>query len=779
MRVMDKTRPSGTDTQKSCIFAFAKDILWCHAVSRLMAFISQFVPLSQHLHTNRLPLRAVCESTRRRAGAQARDTSTTSSSTSANTNKKWGLDLLRSDIQRLGRFLRGDLYAFSDRSLKLFRYDVDAISAYYDRRPLTALLRVSTVGLPFLVWLLRVRRIDPLLGLSNNPEVTLRRAAQLRTLLTWAGPTYLKIGQAVGNRPDLVGVVYSNELQKLVDDVGTFDSSVALHMVRKELGLQDLSDVFSSFDEQAIASASLGQVHRATLTTGEKVAIKVQRPTVETDAALDVYILRRVASFVKRRFKLRSDVVGIVDEFATRLWEELDYLNEADNCERFASLYAIENDDIYVPKVFRQFTTKRVLCLEWIDGDKAPWAPRDDAQRLIRVGVQCSLQQLLDKGFVHADPHGGNLLRTKDGKLCYLDFGMCVSVDEQIRNDLIAAIVRLVNRDYVNLPDSFVKLGLLPKNVDTTPFVPLLTAAFGDASTSGSLSDLSFSRLTNNLSGLAFATPIRIPVFFTLIIRSLTILEGFALQTDSKFKIVDEAYPYVVKRILTDDSAVFQEALKDVLIDPTSGRLRWNRLSSLLKTRSSSVPDNYVEAKNRSRSTGWQDSRRGRVQISEEKVIESPPHALNADDSSLAGMSDRALERVLDFVLSERGAFLRKALFTELADTADAAQLAFLKRASDATRGIIPPPEENVDFKRLENAIGLAKSLRIRAPDLLSARRNSNGQAVGGDLQRLNLIRQRVVEATRTVAGSIVERNTRRVLRKALTTVFGPRKEEI
>lgn len=746
----------------------------CDAVSKLMAFISHFIPFCRHLHADRLPVKIVRESVRHRVGIQARDKSTATSST--NTDAKWGLGLLRNDIQRLGRFLRGDLYAFSDRSFKLFRYDVDAISAYYDKRPLTALLRISTVGLPFLVWLLRVRRIDPILGLSNNPDVTVRRAAQLRALLTWAGPTYLKIGQAVGNRPDLVGVIYSNELQKLVDDVGTFDSTVALEMVRKELGLEDLSDTFSSFDEHAFASASLGQVHRAALLTGENVAIKVQRPTVETDAALDVYILRRVASLAKKRFKLRSDVVGIVDEFATRLWEELDYLNEADNCERFASLYATNNDDVYVPKVFRQFTTKRVLCLEWIDGDKAPWSPKDEARRLIRVGVQCSLQQLLDKGFVHADPHGGNLLRTKDGKLCYLDFGMCVSVDEQIRNNLIAAIVRLVNRDYANLPDSFVKLGFLPKNVDTTPFVPLLTAAFGDASTSSSLSDLSFSRLTNNLSALAFATPIRIPVFFTLIIRSLTILEGFALQTDSQFKIVDEAYPYVVNRILTDDSPVFQEALKQVLIDPISGRLRWNRLSGLLKTKSSSVPDNYVESRH-PRSTGWEGRRRGRVHISEERAIETPPHK-QTTDGSLAGMSDRALERVLDFVLSERGAFLRQALLTEVADTADAAQLAFLKRASDATRGIIPPPEENVDFKRLENAINLVKSLRVRAPDLLTARGDINGQATGSSVKRLNLIRQRVAEATRTVAGSIVERNTRRVLRRALTTVFGPREEE-
>lgn len=679
--------------------------------------------------------------------------STATGTTTSEESPKRGFSLLQSDLSRLSRFLRGDFSSFYDQTFKLFRYDADAITRYYDSRPLTAFLRVSSVGIPFLIWLLRVRHIDPLFGLASDSDVTERRAAQLRSLLCWAGPTYLKIGQAVGNRPDLVGAVYSNELQKLVDDVGTFDSNVALQMVRDELKISDIPDAFERFDEQAVASASLGQVHRATLRSGEKVAIKVQRPTVERDAALDVYVLRRVALFAKKRFRVRSDLVGIVDEFATRLWEELDYVNEADNCERFAELYAKDNDNVYVPKVYRKFTTKRILCLEWIDGDKAPWLPKEDAQRLIQIGVQCSLQQLLDKGFVHADPHGGNLLRMKDGKLCYLDFGMCVEVEEQIRYDLIAAIVRLINRDFENLGQDFIKLGFLPKDADTKPFAPLLVQAFGDASTGGSLSDLSFSRLADNLSGLAFATPIRIPVFFTLIIRSLTILEGFALQTDASFKIVDESYPYVVKRLLTDESPVLKKALEDVLIDSASGRLRWSRLSGLLKSRSSSVPD-------------------GNESVSNEKAVSMSKSQEDAS-SSLGGMSDQALERVIDFVLSDRGSFLRTALFIELTDTADAVQLALFKRLSDATGGVIPGPQEDVDFDRVDNAIALAQALRVRAPDFLSSQQSTSGNSKLESERRMQLLRARISEASRTVAGNIVERNTRRLLRRAITAMFG------
>lgn len=656
-----------------------------------------------------------------------------------------GFRLLRSDLTRLARIARGDLSAIIDRASGLQKYDPVAIAEYYDARPLSVVIRMSSVGVPFLIWLFRVRWLDKWRGVDDQVDVTRKRADELRNLLTWAGPTYLKIGQAVGNRPDLVGVVYSNELQKLVDDVGTFDSEIAMGMVKEELGLQELGDLFAKFQPEAVASASLGQVHKAQLKSGEELAVKVQRPTVERDAALDVYVLRRVAKFAKKRFKLRSDLVGIVDEFATRLWEELDYVNEADNCERFNVLYAKGNDNVYVPRVYREHTTKRIMCMEWIDGDKAPWYPKDDAQRLIGIGVQCSLQQLLDKGFVHADPHGGNLLRMNDGKLCYLDFGMCVDVEQQVRYDLVAAIVRLINRDYENLAKDFVKLGFLPPDADTAPLAPLLAEAFGDASTGSSLSDLSFSKLADNLSGLAYKTPIRIPVFFTLIIRSLTILEGFALQTNASFKIVDEAYPYVVRRVLTDDSPVFQSALEGVLIDPKTGRIRWNRLNSLLKAKSST----------------------GSKQESKNGVVRS------RGENQLSGMSSSSLNRVVDFTLSDRGAFLRKAMQIELTDTADAAQLALAKRISYVTNGLFPSPREEVDMERLENAIALARALRVRAPDILALEQSGNSKERKKELERQELLRRELVQTSRTIAGNIAERNTRRLFRKAVNVILG------
>lgn len=306
---------------------------------------------------------------------------------------KRGFALLRSDLRKLAQIARGDFSALVDQESAFVNYDAAAIAAYYDVRPFSAIVRMATVGVPFALWLLRVRVFDKWWrGSDEGKSVTLKRADELRRLVCWAGPTYLKIAQAVGNRPDLIGVTYANELQKLTDDVGTFDTDVALRILHQELQISNLDEVFAEFNPIAVASASLGQVHKARLVTGEEVAVKIQRPSVERNAALDVYVLRRAAQVAKNRFKLRSDLAGIVDEFGTRLWEELDYNLEADNCDRFRGLYA--DDDIYVPAVYRKFTRKRILCLEWIDGSKAPWLPKAEAQRLIRIGVQCSLKQV-------------------------------------------------------------------------------------------------------------------------------------------------------------------------------------------------------------------------------------------------------------------------------------------------------------------------------------------------------------------------------------------------
>ncbi len=650
-----------------------------------------------------------------------------------------GFALLRADSRRAWSFVRqisttgfAQPVSATDPPSDAFKpvYDPGFITEYYAARPVSAAVRLARVAAPFGTWLLRVRYLDKM---RSNPP-TERRAEQLRELLCWAGPTYLKIGQAIGNRPDIVGLVYSSALQTLVDDVGTFESGIAQAIVCDQLGIGSLSEVFSEFEEEAMASASLGQVHKARLRdSGDWVAVKVQRPLLRNTAPLDVYVLRRLAAYAKKTFTLRSNLVGIVDEFASRLWEELDYTREANNMDRFRELYADEN--IYVPRVYRQYTTERVLTMEWIDGDKPPWLPREDARRLINIGVQCSLRQLLEQGLLHADPHIGNLLRKRDTKqLVYLDFGMCITLPKETRNTLIAAIVRLINRDYGRLADDFVKLGFLPEGTDTKPLVPLLQKAFGDASGNGSVAGLSFGKLAENLTELAITTPVRIPVFFTLVIRSLTILEGIALQTDREFKIVDQSYPFVVQRVLTDDSPVLKQALRNVLINEHTGRIRWDRLQSIASGLSSS----------------------------------SSSYSASVAPSALDGVSSAAVERLLDFTLSDQGEFFRSALTLELTDTIDAVQLALAHRAHQLSFGLLPKPLDDFDPDRVTAGLRIVDAMRRRGPALLG----------GAASSRRGILAERLNETVRVVMADITDRNTRRVLRRLVRFVLGDRAKD-
>lgn len=619
-------------------------------------------------------------------------------------------------------------------------YDAAAMNEYYDARPVEAISRLLRVAVPYSAWIIQTRYLDKYIYKFGTIP-TEKRAEQLRKLLTWAGPTYIKYGQAIGNRPDVVGLVYSKSLQKLVDNVGTFDIEVALEIVRRELGISDIHDVFAEFDTTAVASASLGQVHKARLHTGEQVAVKIQRPEAPITAPIDLYVLRKGAAFAKRRFKLRSDLVGAVNEFGTRLWEELDYVNEADNMDKFRKLYAESNPDIYVPHVHRKYTTSRVLTMEWIDGDKPPWFPQDDALRLINIGVQCSLRQLLQEGMLHADPHVGNLMRHKaSNQLVYLDFGMCITLSEQVRYSLIAAIVRLINRDYENLADDFVTLGFLPEDTDTKPLVPLLEKAFGDASEGEGVSNLSFGKLTSNLTELATTTPIRIPVFFTLVIRSLTILEGIALQTDPDFKIVDQSYPFVVQRVLEDDSDILLEALQNVLIDQKTRRVRWDRLQSIASGLSNG------------NGSGKKDK--------------GAPVTTPAEDTD-SFISSTAMTRLLDFTLSDRGMFFRNALTLELSDTVDAVQLALAHRTSQLTGGLFPKPTDNFDSERVQVAMRIIDAIRRRGPDLLG--KSDTPQAK----ERREKMSQVLNQTVRVVLADISDRNTRRFLRKLMKAILG------
>jgi predicted unusual protein kinase regulating ubiquinone biosynthesis (AarF/ABC1/UbiB family) len=255
--------------------------------------------------------------------------------------------------------------------------------------------------LPILSWLTLVN-VDEMTGQSASDERRRLHARKLREMLVSLGPVFIKVGQALSNRPDIVGPVYVTELEKLQDTVGPFPDHIAYQIIEEELG-RPASEVFDI--ECLRASASLCQVYKARVrATGQVVAVKVQRPNMFRTAEADLAILRTGAGYLQRARKLRSDLLAIVDEFGETLWEELDFIHEGENCKKFRAYYAAPVlEGITAPRVVDELTTKRVLTMEWIEGTKLPWG--DDAERLIGLGLECSTYQLLEKGFLHADPH--------------------------------------------------------------------------------------------------------------------------------------------------------------------------------------------------------------------------------------------------------------------------------------------------------------------------------------------------------------------------------------
>ncbi len=505
------------------------------------------------------------------------------------------------------------------------RYSAQQIANFYKGKSVEVFKRILTVlrptfGFVLSLWWDRTRGFD----IKNDA----RRAIRLREILTLLGPAYIKIGQAVSTRPDLVPPVYLEELTRLQDQLPAFDNEIAYQFIEEELGAKP-AEIYSELSPDPIAAASLGQVYKGRLkTTGEKVAVKVQRPDLRESITIDLYILRKIAAWAQKNIKIiRSDLVGILDELGERIFEEMDYINEGENAERFFELYG-HIKDIYVPQIYWEYTNRRVLTMEWIDGIKLTQTAEINAQGinaryLVEVGVQCSLRQLLEHGFFHADPHPGNLLATPDGKLAYLDFGMMSEVQAPQRYGLIEAIVHVVNRDFDGLTKDYVKLDFLSPDTDLTPIVPAFANVFADAQ-GASVAELNIKSITDDLSALMYEYPFKVPPYYALIIRSLVTLEGIAIYIDPNFKVLSEAYPYVAKRLLTDQAPELRASLQDLLFK--EGSFRWNRLENLLK------------------------------------------NARNSDDYDLS----LALNQAVDFLSSERGAFIRNKLVDEVFNGIDA-----------------------------------------------------------------------------------------------------------
>ena len=426
---------------------------------------------------------------------------------------------------------------------------------------------------------------------SKNSLVQKKLARKIFTTLIDLGPCFIKVGQALSTRPDLLRRDWLEELTNLQDNLPPFEHVQALSIINNELGNYP-NKLFKYFPSEPVASASLGQVYRAKTFDGRYVAVKVQRPDLEFIIRRDLVIVKILCVFSGPLLPLNLGVgLGeIIDEFGKSLFEEIDYFKEAKNAIKFSNLFA-NNPTVTVPNVDKSLSSQKVLTTTWINGiklsDKEKLISNNiNPSSIIRTGVISGIRQLLEFGYFHADPHPGNMfaLRGKTGEmghLAYVDFGMMDSISDFDRITLTKAIVNLINGDFDLVAKNFQDLGFLNKTQDLTPIVPVLEEVLGGAIKKDVFS-FNFKEITNKFSELMFDYPFRVPARFALIIRAVISQEGLAIKLDSKFQIVSLAYPYVAKRLLTSDETDMLEILLQVIFDK-SGSLRVSRLENLFE----------------------------------------------------------------------------------------------------------------------------------------------------------------------------------------------------
>ena len=427
-------------------------------------------------------------------------------------------------------------------------------------------------------------------GSSKNKKIQKDLSKYLFNVITDLGPCYIKLGQALSTRPDLVRQDWLTELTNLQDNLPPFEHKIALKILEKELGSQ-ANILFDDFPSEPIASASLGQVYKAKLSNNYYVAVKIQRPNLEFIIRRDVVILKLLANFLAPFLPLNIGVgIGeIIDEFGKALFEEINYEKEAINAERFAKLFK-NNPQVIIPKVEKSFSSKKVITTSWIEGVKLKDRNEIEQNNLIpssfiRTGVISGLQQLFEYGYFHADPHPGNMFALKggdqkNGHIAYVDFGMMDSISDFDRLTLIKAIVHLINNEFLLLAKDFQKLGFLSEEQDLQSLVNPLKEVLGD-SLGKEVGNFNFKEITDKFSKLMYAYPFRVPSRFALIIRAVVSQEGLALRLDPEFKIVRIAYPYIAKKLLTDNSDEIVNILLEVIFDK-EGRIQTDKLESLL-----------------------------------------------------------------------------------------------------------------------------------------------------------------------------------------------------
>jgi predicted unusual protein kinase regulating ubiquinone biosynthesis (AarF/ABC1/UbiB family) len=385
---------------------------------------------------------------------------------------------------------------------------------------------------------------------GNNSSRRRHRIAKwlVRNILD-LGPTFIKIGQALSTRADLIPIEYIQEFSQLQDRVPPFSSDLAIAVIEQELG-KPITTLFAEFNPTAIAAASLGQVHKARLHTGEEVVVKVQRPGLAKLFNLDFEILHRLVRWLNRLLKdLRKfNLEAIYREFFELLYLEIDYIHEGKNADRFRSNFKTYQR-VAVPKVYWQYTTSKILTLEYLPGIKiddrpALEASKIDTQEVIQLGITCYLKQLLEDGFFQSDPHPGNMAVSQRGEIIFYDFGTMAEVKTIAKDQMVKTFFAVLKKDTEEVVETLIYMGLIEPVADMTPvkrMIAFMLEEFRDKP----VDVRAFEQITDEIYSIFEQQPFRLPPQMTFIVKSLTTLDGIARALDPQYNLLAAAQPFL------------------------------------------------------------------------------------------------------------------------------------------------------------------------------------------------------------------------------------------
>jgi ubiquinone biosynthesis protein len=371
---------------------------------------------------------------------------------------------------------------------------------------------------------------------------------RFRIFLEGLGPTFIKIGQIASTRSDIFPVDIITELEKLQDNVPPFSYEEVQDVFFAEFGVF-VEDMYSDFHEKPLAAASIGQVHYAVLKTGERVAVKIQRPNIHKVIETDLEILHDIAMLAERRLEwaAKYQLCDIVDEFAKSLRAEVDYSLEGRNSEKIAKQFE-GNSKIYIPKVYWDYSSQKVLTMEFVEGTKL-----NELEKIEKIGynrkviaervVNAIFKQIIVDGFFHGDPHPGNVLVTTGNQIIFMDFGMVGRLSPQMRDHFASFIISMMVQNTEGVVKAVMKMGLIPEDANLAMLradVDMLREKYYDIP----FSQLSLGEAVNDLFSVATKHGIRIPTDLTLVGKSLLTMEGMVEKLDPDLSIVKIAEPF-------------------------------------------------------------------------------------------------------------------------------------------------------------------------------------------------------------------------------------------